>query len=252
MNLCVCIFKLEIIFSTFSFFKQQIDPAVLFSLNELNSVAKFHLVTRKACDLELNTFYNAEIVKKITTRDYGSCYLVYSQNFKLYLSKRYNDLKIIENVPGRIFRIKGFFDTNFRKSPILEWAVDTTKYYNEQRASSCGGGGGTMADVVGKRSSRHHNDLKIIHECDSGDKVTDGDEEMEQEEEEAGCNSDVTTDHPMTKTRNADLIEKRRSSIIKNSSESANNEFEFQMWARKMMNREKENSKNDDDDNNKE
>lgn len=104
------------------------------SISEMNSIDKRYAVVRKPTDLVEGSFYSCEIIKKIDSRDYGTSYMLESNEFKMFLPKRYNELEIMEFVRDRRFRIIGWMkNTRARdkKSPLIEFAILTEEQLDD-------------------------------------------------------------------------------------------------------------------------
>lgn len=93
-------------------------------ITKLNDV-DYKRVLKRPRDLELNTWYNAEKIRKIGT-DYGASYVIFNDTFYMYLPQRYTKMNISEFVPKREFAIFDFYNDNRNSSPRLQFRINNS------------------------------------------------------------------------------------------------------------------------------
>lgn len=92
----------------------------------LNSIDKRYSGVKKPTELSEGAYYSCENIRKITSTDYGTSYLIESDDFKMYLPKRFNVVDVIPFIKDRKFRIIGWMKiphTRDKKSPLLEFTI---------------------------------------------------------------------------------------------------------------------------------
>jgi hypothetical protein len=96
------------------------------SIDALNNCrpGKEFLPVKKAQDLKLGKLYNAHTIKKVQTKMYGHVYVVESDEFSMYLPQKYSSIDIIENMPGRHFKIVGFKTFGEKTTPDIIFSLE--------------------------------------------------------------------------------------------------------------------------------
>ncbi|KAL7014512.1 hypothetical protein ACKWTF_015977 [Chironomus riparius] len=93
------------------------------NIDILNNVNKKILrQTVRPTDLLLNTHYSAETIRKVHT-NYGDVYLLESEDFIMFMPKRYSGVEIEEFVKNRHFMISGFAGFGRHRTPILNFLL---------------------------------------------------------------------------------------------------------------------------------
>lgn len=121
------------------------------SLEQLNQIDGRFLITIKAIQLEEGRVYDCRTIKRIYSREYGDNYLIRSQDFQMYLPRRFSSLNIEEDVPGRKFKIRGFM-TNSRfpgkRTPLLQFFIDPSSQNQDANSLYQGEGISTESNRV--------------------------------------------------------------------------------------------------------
>jgi len=88
-------------------------------LNAVGGLQKFKPVVKPA-ELQLHKQYQAETIKTITTGKYGRAHVVESNDFQMFLPKRFQNAEIKQFVKGRTFTITELIKTSYGKpTPAL-------------------------------------------------------------------------------------------------------------------------------------